>query len=91
MSEKKVPNKKMIAIVTILTGILIASNMYKVPATMSLLTNYFNITTAESSFLMSVVNIMGVVLGIPVGNIMIKAGSRRLGIYALASSFIGMV
>lgn len=89
MSEKKVPNKKMIAIVTILTGILIASNMYKVPATMSLLTNYFNITTAESSFLMSVVNIMGVVLGIPVGNIMIKAGSRRLGIYALASSFIG--
>jgi len=83
------PNKILIAIATILTGVLISSNMYKVPATMSLLINYFSITTAEASFLMSVVNIIGVVLGIPAGSIMIRLGSKRLGVYALVSSFIG--
>ena len=89
MGETKVYNKKMIAVATILTGILISSNMYKVASTMSLLTNYFAITTAQASFLMSVVNIMGVILGIPAGSLMIKSGSKRLGIYALVSSFVG--
>ncbi len=86
---QKVTNKNTIAALAIISAVCIATNMFKVSATMSLLLQDFQITKAEAGWLITTVNIMGVVLALPAGGITAKIGTKKIGTLALSFGLLG--
>jgi len=86
---KKVINKNLIAAIAIISAVCIAANMFKVSATMSLLLKDLNINSTQAGWLVTTVNIIGIVLALPAGGITAKIGSKKIGVMAMVFAFLG--
>lgn len=78
----------------ILTVVFLASvaaplNQNKVPPLMPVLMDAFEITLSQAGLLMSVFSITGLILALPTGIILQKAGPKITGLVALASLVVG--
>lgn len=78
-----------ILIVVFLASVAAPLNQNKVPPLMPVLMEDFHITLSQAGLLMSVFSITGLILALPTGIILQRAGPKVIGLVALGSLVIG--
>lgn len=81
----------LMAIVSILAGVVFAIDLFKVPPTMMLLMKDYNVSIAVIGLVMTAIAITSTVIALPGGAIMQKIGPKNLGLAAMACAAIGSV
>ena len=77
--------------VIFISGIAIATNMFKVPPLMQILMADLEVDMTTGGWLMSVYSLATVLLSLPAAMLLTRFGVRRIGLLALASTFTGAV
>lgn len=81
--------EKIILAVVFLVSVAAPINQFKVPPMMQQLMTTLDISFATSGWLMSVFALVGVILALPVGQLMERLGIKNTGILALLTLFVG--
>ncbi len=81
--------EKIILVVVFLVSVAAPINQFKVPPMMQQLMTSLDISFATSGWLMSVFALVGVILALPVGQLMERLGIKNTGILALLMLFAG--
>ncbi|UWG98703.1 MFS transporter [Dehalobacter sp. DCM] len=79
----------LMAIVAICSGVVFAISLFKVPPTMVLLMQEFNVSIAVIGLVMTAIAITSTVIALPGGAIMQKIGPKNMGLAAMACTLIG--
>lgn len=82
-------NKYFMLFILYLCFFTISINQYKIPPVMDMISESFNISLSQASWLMSVFTLAGIILSVPGAAIMNKIGSKNLLLSLMASLFIG--
>ncbi|WP_373657544.1 CynX/NimT family MFS transporter [Sporomusa acidovorans] len=81
----------MMAIIAILTGVVFAMVLFKVPPTMVVIMKDLNVGLTVTGLLMSMVAISSIVLALPGGAIMQKIGPKKLGLITIVLALFGNI
>lgn len=79
----------LMAIIAIMSGIVFAICLFKVPPTMVLLMQQYNVGIAVIGLVMTAMAVTSTIIALPGGAIMQKIGPRNMGLAAMACALIG--
>lgn len=79
----------LMGVLAIAAGIVIVMNLFKVSASLSLLTADLGIGASAGSWLVTVCTVVAVVLVLPAGGLADRFGPKRVGLFGLACAALG--
>ena len=91
MKVSKNKNSLIIVIVAIFASYCVAFNLFKVASTSTLIMEAFNVNSQQVGSLVSVTGLVGLIFAIPSGALVMKFGTKAIGIFAVSCSFLGSV
>lgn len=72
-------------------SIVVAANQFKIPPTMDLLLDQFQVDMAVGGWLMSIFAVSGIILALPAAVILEKIGPKKSGLIALGCTMLGSI